>query len=115
MSDSWMKIPVEQRHLKRISLPRPVLVRSGALGITDSAALLQNISAVGAYLYTLLPLTKGDVVELFLALSDRKGTSRLSFTGTVVRSEVGVTDNSMGVAVRFSGFTKFDDGNTGKT
>ncbi len=95
---------MEQRHLDRISLPRPILIRSGVLGITDSAAVLRDISAVGAYVYTLLPLTEGTVVELFLTLSDSSGTSHLSFTGTVVRVEKGVTENSLGVGLNFSSF-----------
>ena len=104
-----MAVPVEQRHLERISLPRPVLIRSGALGITDSAAVLRDISAVGAYLYTLLPLAKNHVVELFLTLCDSVGTTQLSFTGTVVRIESGLTDNSLGVGLSFSSFKAVDE------
>ena len=70
--------------------------------------MLRDITAVGAFLYTLLPLTMGDAVELFLALSDSIGTSHLSFTGTVVRVEKGVTENSSGVGVHFSGFKEHD-------
>ncbi len=63
-----MSTSLEQRQLERISPPRPILIRSAALGYADSAAVLRDISAVGAYCYTLMPLTKGDVVELFLSL-----------------------------------------------
>ena len=42
---------VEQRQLERISLPRPILIRSGVLGYADSTAVLRDISAVGAYCY----------------------------------------------------------------
>lgn len=99
---------VEQRQLARISLPRPILIRSGVLGYADSTAVLRDISAVGAYCYTLMPLAKGDVVELFLTFSDAIGTSHFSFTATVVRVEKGVTDNSVGVGFRFSGFTELN-------
>jgi hypothetical protein len=70
MKDSFA---LEQRQLERISLPRPILIRSDVLGYADSTAVLRDISAVGAYCYTLMPLTKGDVVELFLTLSDDIG------------------------------------------
>lgn len=103
-----MSASIEQRQLERISLPRPILIRSGVLGYADSAAVLKDISAVGAYCYTLLPLAKGDVIELFLTIADSIGESHLSFAGTVVRIEKGVTDNSSGVAVRFSGFRELD-------
>lgn len=99
---------MEHRHLERISLPRPILIRSGVLGYADSTAVLRDISAVGAYCYTLMPLSKGDVVELFLTLSDSIGTSHLSFTATVVRVEKGVTDNSVGVGFRITGFKELN-------
>ncbi len=105
-----MSASIEQRQLERISLPRPVLLRSMALGYADSAAVLRDITAVGAFLYTLLPITKGDAVELFLTLSDSTGTSHLSFTGKVVRVEKGVTNNSLGVGVRFSSFKEYANG-----
>jgi hypothetical protein len=104
---------IERRHLERISLPRPILIRSGVLGYADSAAVLRDISAVGAYCYTLLPLAKGDVVELFLTVADSIGKSHLSFTGTVVRIEKGVTDNSSGVAVRLSAFNELETCSSG--
>ncbi len=93
---------MEQRHVERISLPRPILIRSSVLGFTDSAAVLRDISAVGAYVYTLLPLAKGNVVELFLTLSDSSGVTHLSFTATVMRVEKGVTENSLGIGLGFS-------------
>lgn len=103
-----MSFGIEQRQLERISLPRPILIRSATLGYADSDAVLRDITAVGAFLYTLLPLAKGDTVELFLTLSDSVGTSHLSFTGTVVRVERGVTENSSGVGVHFSGFKELE-------
>ena len=99
---------MEHRQLERISLPRAILIRSGTLGFADSEAVLRDISAVGAYCFTLLPLTKGEVVELFLTVSDSIGMSHFSFTGTVLRVEKGVTDNSMGIAVHFSAFREID-------
>jgi hypothetical protein len=48
---------LEQRQLERILLPRPILIRSDVLGYADSAAVLRDISAVGAYCYTFMPLT----------------------------------------------------------
>jgi hypothetical protein len=99
---------LEQRQLERISLPRPILIRSDVLGYADSTAVLRDISALGAYCYTLMPLTKGDVVELFLTLTDAIGTSHISFTATVVRVEKGVTDNSVGVGFRFSAFKELN-------
>ena len=101
-------IHIEQRHLERISLPRPVLIRSGTRGYADSTAVLRDISAVGAYCYSLMPLTKGEVVDLFLTLSDAIGTSHFSFTATVVRVEKGVTENSIGVGLRFSAFKELN-------
>jgi len=107
MSDSHDEASVvENRQLERISLPRPILIRSGVLGYADSTAVLRDISVVGAYCYTVMPLSQGDVVELFLTLTDAIGTSQLSFTATVVRVEKGVTDNSVGVGFRFSDFTE---------
>jgi hypothetical protein len=103
---------IEHRHVERISLPRPILIRSGVLGYADSAAVLRDISVVGAYCYTLLPLSQGDVVEFFVTLCDAAGTSHFSFTGTVVRVEKGVTDNSLGVGFRFSSFKELDGGNS---
>ena len=100
---------IEQRQLERISLPRPVLIRSAVLGYADSTAVLRDISAVGAYCYTIMPLSRGDVVELFLTLSDASGTSHLPFTGTVARVEKGVTENSIGVGFRFSAFKELNE------
>jgi len=105
MKDS---IGLEKRQLERISLPRPLLIRSDVLGYADSNAVLRDISAVGAYCYTLMPLAKGDVVELFLTLSDALGTSQFSFTAIVTRVEKGVTDNSLGVGLRFSAFKELN-------
>lgn len=100
---------MEHRQLERISLPRAILIRSGTLGFADSEAVLRDISAVGAYCFTLLPLTKGDVVELFLTVSDSIGSiSHFAFTGTVLRIEKGITDNSLGIAVHFSAFNELD-------
>ena len=99
---------MEKRHLERILLPRPVIIRSLTLGFSDSNAVLRDISAVGAYCYTIIPLTKDDGVELFVTLTDSLGTSHLSFTGTVVRVEKGPTDNSLGVGVQFSAFKELD-------
>src|ERR1035441_7115682 len=100
---------MEKRKLERIELPRTILVRSGTLGYADSAAVLKDISAAGAYFLTLMALARGEVVELFVTLHDAEGTLHLSFTGTVVRVEKCVTDNSLGVAVKFSGFRELDD------
>jgi hypothetical protein len=50
--------------IEHIFLPRPILVRSGTLGYADSAAVLKDISAAGAYFLTLMPLARGEVVEL---------------------------------------------------
>ena len=100
---------MEKRHLERILLPRPVIIRSLILGFSDSNAVLRDISAVDAYCYTIIPLTKDDGVELFVKLTDSLGTSHLSFTGTVVRIEKGPTDNSLGVGVRFVGFKELDE------
>jgi c-di-GMP-binding flagellar brake protein YcgR len=105
MKDSFA---FEQRQLERISLPRPILIRSDLLGYADSTAVLRDISAGGAYCYTLMPLAKGDVAELFLTLSDAIGTSHISFTATVVRVEDGITENSVGVGFRFSAFTELN-------
>ena len=99
---------MENRRLERIFLPRQILVRSVSLGLSDSAPVLRDISAVGAFFYTLLPLVDGEAVELFLTLMDKEGTLHLLFTGTVARVEKGVTDNSLGVAVKFSGFRELD-------
>jgi hypothetical protein len=55
---------MENRRLEHIFLPRPILVRSGTLGYADSAAVLKDISAAGAYFLTLMPLARGEVVEL---------------------------------------------------
>jgi hypothetical protein len=101
---------MDKRRLERIFLPRPTLVQSGMLGFSDSAAVLRDISATGAYLYTLLPLANGDVVHLFLTLSDSEGTLHLCFTGAVTRVESGATSNSVGVAVAFSGFKELAAG-----
>src|SRR5689334_9185051 len=95
---------MEQRHLERILLPRPVIIRSVTLGFSDSNAVLRDISAAGAYCYTIMPLTKDDAVELFITLADSIGTSHLSFTGRVLRVEKGPTDNSVGVGIQFSAF-----------
>ena len=100
---------MEKRKLERIELPRQIFVRSGTLGYTDSTAILKDISAAGAYFLTLMALAQGEVVELFVTLHDAEGTLNLSFTGTVVRVEKGLTDNSLGVAVEFSGFRELDD------
>ena len=100
---------MDNRRLERVPLPRPVVVRSATHGIADSAAVLRDISAVGGFCYTLLPLATGDVVELFVTLVDSLGTLHLSFTGTVVRTEPGVTGNSLGVAVSFSEFKELDE------
>jgi hypothetical protein len=100
---------MEKCYLERILLPRPVLILSGTLGYSDSNAVLRDISAVGAYCYTIMPLTKGDVVELFVTLNDSLGAPHLSFTGTVVRVEDGTTDNSLGIGLRFSAFKEVDD------
>lgn len=96
---------MENRRLERIFLPRSILVQSRTLGLSDSAAVLQDISALGAYFYTLLPLAKNDPVELFLAVGDQY----LSFRGAVVRVEKGITANSLAVAVAFSGFRELED------
>ncbi len=93
---------MEHRQLQRISLPRPILICSRPLGLTDSLAVLRDISARGAYCYTLLPLAKGEIVELFVTVEDTEGTAHLSLTGEIVRVENGVTDNSVGIAVAFS-------------
>ena len=100
---------MDKRHLERILLPRPVIIRSLTLGFSDSNALLRDISAVGAYCYTIIPLTKGDSVELFVTLTDSLGTPHLSFTGTVARVEKGPTDNSLGVGIHFVGFKELDE------
>ena len=100
---------MEKRKLERIELPRQILVRSGTLGYADSTAILKDISAAGAYFLTLMALAQGEVVELFVTLHDAEGTLNLSFTGTVVRVEKGVTANSLGVAVKFSGLRELDD------
>lgn len=100
---------MDNRRLERVALPRPAVVRSASLAISDSKAVLRDISAGGAYCYTLLPLSAGDVVELFVTLIDSIGTLHLSFTGTIVRVEDGVTDNSLGVAVAFSEFKELDE------
>jgi hypothetical protein len=93
---------VENRRLERILLPRPVLLFSGTLGLADSWAVLRDITAMGAYCYTLLPLAEGEVLELYFTISDSEGVLPLSFTGTVVRVEPGATGNSMGIALAFS-------------
>ena len=100
---------MENRRIERIFLPRQILVRSGTLGYADSTAILKDISAAGAYFLTLMALAQGEVVELFVTLHDAEGTLNLSFTGTVVRVEKGLTDNSLGVEVEFSGFRELDD------
>ncbi len=100
---------MDNRQLERISLPRPLLISSGVLGYADSAAVLRDINAAGAYFYTLLPLSEGDVVQVFVTLADASGTANMSFTGTVVRVEKGVTDNSLGVGVSFSDAGELDD------
>ena len=100
---------MENRRIERIFLPRQILVRSGTLGYADSTAILKDISAAGAYFLTLMALAQGEVVELFVTLHDAEGTLNLSFTGTVVRVEKGLTDNSLGVAVEFSAFRELDD------
>ena len=100
---------MENRRLERIFLPRPILARSGTLGYADSAAVLKDISAAGAYFLTLMPLIRGEVVELFVTLDDAEGTFNLSFTGTIVRVEKGVTANSLGVAVAFSDFKELGE------
>jgi hypothetical protein len=53
-----------RKSIEHIFLPRPILVRSGTLGYADSAAVLKDISAAGAYFLTLMPLARGEVVEL---------------------------------------------------
>ena len=100
---------MENRRLERIFLPRSILVRSGTLGYADSTAILKDISAAGAYFLTLMALARGEVVELFVTLHDVEGTLNLSFTGTVVRVEKGVTANSLGVAVAFSNFKELGE------
>ena len=100
---------MEKRKLERIELPRQILVRSGTLGYADSTAILKDISAAGAYFLTLMALARGEIVELFVTLHDAEGTLNLSFTGTVVRVEKGVTANSLGVAVAFSNFKELGE------
>jgi PilZ domain len=99
---------VDKRRLERISLPRVVVVRSATLGIADAAAVLRDISASGAFCYTLLPLVNGEVVEMFVNLRDSLGSFQMSFTGKVARVERGVTDNSLGIAVSFTGFKELN-------
>jgi hypothetical protein len=44
-----------------------------------------------------------------VTLHDAEGILNLSFTGTVVRVEKGVTANSLGVAVAFSDFKELGE------
>ena len=99
---------MDNRRLERIHLPRTVLVHSRRLGLLDSAAELRDISAVGAYFHTLLSFAQDDPVELFVKVGDQP----LSFTGRVVRTENGVSENCFGVAVAFSGFKELEASST---
>jgi hypothetical protein len=78
---------MEKRKLERIELPRTILVRSGTLGYADSAAVLKNISAAGAYYLTLMALAQGEVVELFVTLHDAEGTHNLSSQAQLYESK----------------------------
>ena len=88
-----------RRQLRRIRSAQTVLVHSQRLRRSESAAILRDISAIGAYFQTSLPLVKGEPLELLLEV----GYKYFSFTGTVVRIEKQPASNSVGVAVSFAG------------
>jgi hypothetical protein len=95
------QVQLERRAAQRFCLNIPVFLRLPS-GEREASAFTQDLSARGVLLYTDLPLTVGDAVELTMVMPSQITLGedmRVRCSGTVKRVIQPVAGNTFGVAV----------------
>ena len=99
-------VQIERRAAQRFDLQLPLILRANQRGV-EGPGVTQDLSAKGMLLFTEVPVSEGDRVELTLVMPSEitlSGNMRVCCRGRVLRVSSPATGTSRTIAVHFESY-----------